>query len=137
MIRHLDARGMALHLASGGIDTVVARVGKRAGFHRVSANHFLVRNGCLTGEVRQPVLDAEAKATILRTESDGHPENMIALGDGANDCAMVEAAGLGLAIGPLEPLAHKANGWICSGRLDSVPFFAGYAGHWVPVPGPG
>ena len=117
--------GWKLHLVSGGLEVVVDRVQERLGFQRGSGNYAVVKDGFLTGELRKPILRAETKRKILFTEGGGTARWMVALGDGANDIAMVREAGLGIAVGPLRPLDRQANGWITSGRLESLVLLAG------------
>ncbi len=123
LIATLAAHGVRTMLVSGGFTAFADPVGEMLGFDRVVANRLDIdENGLLTGTVALPIVDAAAKRAALVAEagSRGGPSRAIAIGDGANDIAMVEAAGLGLAHHPKPALAAAADGTIRHGDLTSV-----------------
>ena len=97
----MAALGADTALVSGGFTFFSARVAAAAGFASNSANRLIVADGVLTGEVARPILGREAKLAALRgarrRPSASAPTPSLAVGDGANDGAMVSAAGLGVA----------------------------------------
>ena len=94
---------------------------------------LIVADGKLTGEVTDPILGREAKLealAALTAERGLTPADAIAVGDGANDLAMVEAAGLGVAYRAKPALADKANA-----RLDHSDLTALLALQGIAAPG--
>jgi phosphoserine phosphatase len=100
LVRTMAAQGAATALVSGGFSFFSERVAEAAGFARHRANRLDAKDGVLTGEVARPILGRAAKLAALReiaAEAGIEPEAVLAVGDGANDADMVEAAGLGVA----------------------------------------
>jgi phosphoserine phosphatase len=116
-------------LVSGGFTFFTQRVAAAAGFD-VHHAHVLVDDGrALTGEVGDPVLDRDAKkATLLRlAEQRGLKLSAtLAVGDGANDLAMLAVAGLGVAYHAKPIVARDARARIDHGNLRAVLFAQGY-----------
>ena len=99
LLQTLRAKGVRCVLVSGGFTYFTGRVAEAAGFEADRANRFIIEGDALTGEVAEPILGREAKLAALREEAAGlgiDPSSAIAIGDGANDLAMIEAAGLGV-----------------------------------------
>ena len=93
-------RGGVVGVVSGGFHEILDHVAPPIGVDRWRANRLAVTDGALSGEVDGEIVDAEAKAHWLRTwaaELGVAPGATLAIGDGANDLRMMEAAGLGLA----------------------------------------
>ena len=87
-------------LVSGGFTFFTSRVREELGFHEDHSNQLEIKNGMLTGRVIPPILGKEAKlATMLATckQMNISPEEVMAVGDGANDLPMLLAAGMGVA----------------------------------------
>lgn len=117
------ARGIRTVLVSGGFLQFAEPVAARLGFDAVYANRLLSADGILTGRVATPILGADAKRERLLSECAalGVPaEAAVAVGDGANDLAMIEAAGLGLAYRAKPKVAAAADGEIAHTDLTSV-----------------
>lgn len=92
--------GALTALVSGGFTVFVEPVAKTLGFDRAVGNVLEIENGRLTGSIAEPILDAARKRDILHnlaTELDLSPSHVLAVGDGANDIPMLQAAGLGIA----------------------------------------
>ena len=88
------------YLVSGGFDFITGPVAAMCGFHDYHANHMNVDNGRILGTVKLPVLDREAKASYLKhycKVEDIDISEAATIGDGANDLAMLQAAGMGVA----------------------------------------
>jgi phosphoserine phosphatase len=112
LVRTMAARGAMTALVSGGFTFFTERVAARAGFAMTRANTLLFENGYLTGEVGVPILGRAAKRETLDalcTEGGFDPSAVIAVGDGANDLAMVEVAGIGVAYKAKPPLREAAT----------------------------
>ena len=136
LIATLAAHGVRTMLVSGGFTAFAEPVGDSLGFDRVVANLLEVEDGKLTGRVALPIVDAAAKRAALIAEAGarGGAARAIAIGDGANDIAMVEAAGLGLAWRPKPALAAVADGTIRHGDLATVLSALGIARDRWTVP---
>lgn len=99
LIRTMRARGAQTALVTGGFDIFAAPVAQQLGFHDVFANRLRSADGVLSGEVAEPILGPDAKEARLHTLCAEHAiqsDQVIAVGDGANDKAMITAAGLGV-----------------------------------------
>ncbi len=100
LVKTMRKRGAYTVLVSGGFSFFTARVANAIGFDTEEANVLMLQNETLTGEVRPPVLGKESKRDALLNfckERKVSPDLTIAVGDGANDALMVEAAGMGVA----------------------------------------
>ena len=128
MVRTMAANGARCVLVSGGFTFFAARVAELAGFHAARANWLKVEGDQLTGEVGEPILGREAKLQALNEESAalGGPAACLAIGDGANDLAMIEAAGLGVAYRAKPLVAERAAARVDRGDLTTVLHFQGY-----------
>jgi len=121
LARTMAALGAETALVSGGFDFFASRVAAAAGFARAQANRLVVADGRLTGAVARPILGREAKLAALRALSEGvGPEAAVAVGDGANDLAMVSAAGLGVAWRAKPALAEAADARLDHSDLTAV-----------------
>lgn len=129
LVRTMQANGAHTVLVSGGFTFFTSRVARAAGFESHRGNTLLDDGHALTGQVGQPILGREAKLAALEDESTarGGPGNAIAIGDGANDLAMIKAAGLGLAYDAKPVVAAQADAAISATDLRTALFFQGYA----------
>ena len=99
-IATLKAHGIKTMLVSGGFTFFTERLKARLGLDFAHANTLEVVDGKLTGQVLGDIVDAQAKAYLLnhtRVELDLHGEQVIAIGDGANDLKMMAQAGSSIA----------------------------------------
>ncbi len=129
LVRTMRAHGALTALVSGGFTFFTERVAERAGFMRNQANRLLVENGALTGDVSRPILGREAKLAALRefaAELDVSTDDALAVGDGANDLAMIGAAGLGVAFRAKPAVAAAADAAIQHGDLTALLYLQGY-----------
>jgi phosphoserine phosphatase len=130
LVRTLRAKGVRCVLVSGGFTFFTGRVAEAAGFHADRANRFIIEDERLTGQVGEPILGREAKLAALREEAGRlgvRPSAAIAIGDGANDLAMIEDAGLGIAYRAKPVVAAQADCRIDHADLTAVLYFQGYA----------
>lgn len=129
LVRTMAAHGAHCVLVSGGFDRVTGVVRERLGFHRDQANHLEVSDGRLTGTARKPVVDAMTKLATLRETAMTAGctlADCLAIGDGANDRPMVEAAGLGIAYRAKPALAAATSVRIDHTDLRAALYFQGY-----------
>ena len=123
LIAALHAAGWPVGVVSGGFLEVVQPLAESLGIRFVRANRLEVADGRLTGRVTGPVVDAEAKAEALRefAAAEGVPlEWTVAIGDGANDLLMLEAAGLGIAFNAKPVVCDQADVAVLGKPLDAV-----------------
>lgn len=134
LVRTMRAHGAFALLVSGGFTFFTSRVAAAAGFDAHRANELLVAEGALTGTVAEPILGREAKrASLVESAKErGLPlADALAVGDGANDLAMIEAAqqagGLGVAYRAKPLLTSAAQARVDHGDLTALLFLQGYA----------
>jgi phosphoserine phosphatase len=130
LVRTMARHGAVTALVSGGFTWFSARVAAAAGFDRHRANALIFEDGRLSGRVALPILGREAKRETLlalAAETGTDRADVVAVGDGANDLAMVEAAGLGVAYRARPALAERAGARIEHGDLTAVLALQGYA----------
>ena len=121
------AGGTAL-LVSGGFTHFTGPVAAEIGFDRAIANRLIVRDGVLTGDVETPIVDAQTKkSTLLDTLAAMNlpVSASIAIGDGANDIPMIEAAGLGVAYHAKPKTQAAADACVRFGDLNVVRYALG------------
>ncbi len=125
----MRANGAHCVLVSGGFDVYCGHVAERLGFDSYQANRLEIVDGRLTGRVEKPILDRTAKqACLLRLVQElAIPASAtLAVGDGANDLAMVLAAGLGVAYHAKPILADAAAMRVDHGDLSALLYAQGY-----------
>ncbi|WP_163229683.1 phosphoserine phosphatase SerB [Caulobacter rhizosphaerae] len=129
LVRTMAAHGARCALVSGGFTFFTSRVADAAGFHLNRANTLIEAGGLLTGTVGDPILGKEAKLAALREETAALgliPADALAVGDGANDLAMIEAAGLGVAYRAKPIVAAQAHAKVDHADLTALLYFQGY-----------
>ena len=129
LVRTMRANGAYTCLVSGGFTLFTTRVAEMIGFQENRANELLVENGKLTGKVAEPILGREAKlATLvdLRESFDIDNLDTMVVGDGANDLAMIEQAGAGVAYHAKPAVAAAAGMRIDHGDLTALLYIQGY-----------
>lgn len=130
LVMTMRRNGAATALVSGGFEFFTSRVAASAGFESNQANVLEVADGRLAGTVREPILGREAKLAALERLRRAHglePASTMAVGDGANDLAMLEAAGLGVAYRAKPIVAEQAHAAITHGDLTALLYLQGYA----------
>jgi phosphoserine phosphatase len=129
LVRTMAVNGARCVLVSGGFTFFTSRVAEAAGFHANRANTLIEDGGALSGAVGEPILGREAKLAALLEEAKAlgiTPASAIAIGDGANDLAMIEAAGLGVAYRAKPVVAAQAHCAVDHADLTAVLYFQGY-----------
>lgn len=121
--------GATCALVSGGFTYFTSRVAASVGFQSNQANTLLIKDGSLTGEVADPILGKEAKRQALHAFTRDLGLNAIdslAVGDGANDLAMIGDAGLGVAFHAKPVVAAAAAAQVNHGDLSALLYIQGY-----------
>jgi phosphoserine phosphatase len=129
LVATMRAHGAVTALVSGGFTYFTALVAARLGFDIHRANVLLDDGAALTGEVGEPILDRDAKLAALRELAAAHgldPADTLATGDGANDLAMLRAAGLGIAFRAKPVVAAEARAQVNHAGLRALLFAQGY-----------
>ena len=136
LVRTMAAHGAYTALVSGGFTWFTGRVAVQAGFDTHRANRLLDDGAALTGAVAEPILDRDAKRAALTELAAAHGlvlDDTLAVGDGANDLAMIGAAGLGVAYHAQPVVAAAARVRIEHTDLRALLFLQGYpASAFVP-----
>ncbi|HIE40975.1 MAG TPA: tryptophan synthase subunit beta [Thiomicrorhabdus sp.] len=100
LVQTMNGLGAMTALVSGGFTYFTSKVAAETGFQINQANILEIENAALTGKVRRPILGREAKLESLNALCEARgimADDVIAVGDGANDLMMIEAAGMGVA----------------------------------------
>ena len=130
LIATLRKNGTYTCLVTGGFTLFTQRIAALIGFDENRANTLVVdADRRLTGEVAEPIFGREAKlATLIELTRKFNlaPENTLAAGDGANDIAMIQAAGLGVAYHAKPKVAQAAAARIDHGDLTALLYAQGY-----------
>ncbi len=116
-------------LVSGGFAFFAARIADKLNFNRYQCNDLNVTDGVLDGTVVEPILGRAAKAEILTawaTEMGLAAEDVLAVGDGSNDLAMLGIAGMGVAFRAKPAVAESARYRITHGDLTALLYLQGY-----------
>lgn len=128
LVRTLKRLGWTVGIVSGGFTAVTDDLREELGLDHALANVLEVVDGRLTGRVVGAVVDRAAKAAALRRfalEEGLLPEQTVAIGDGANDLDMLDAAGLGIAFNAKPVVRDAADAALSVPFLDAVLFLLG------------
>ena len=100
LVKELHKRGYKVGLVSGGFHETVDRLAEQLGIDYVKANRLEIQQGLLTGQVLGEIVTKDTKLAMLKAwaaENNLELNQTIAMGDGANDLPMIQAAGIGIA----------------------------------------
>ncbi|WP_230291073.1 phosphoserine phosphatase SerB [Croceicoccus sp. Ery5] len=122
LVETLNARGCHTVLVTGGFHSFADPVAEVLGFSRVVGNVLGVANGRLTGDLAAAIVDSSVKKKTLKGEMErlGPNARSLAMGDGANDIPMIEAADYGISYYAKPKARAASDGWIERGDLTSV-----------------
>jgi phosphoserine phosphatase len=129
LVQTMRANGAFAALVSGGFTAFTSHVAGEVGFDVDQANRLHIAEGHLTGTVAVPILGREAKLIALQRYQEARglaQSDTLAVGDGANDLAMIKAAGLGVAYRAKPAVSAAASASIVYGDLTSLLFLQGY-----------
>lgn len=130
LVRTMRAHGGYCALVSGGFTLFTGAVAARIGFDEHRSNTLEVEGDRLAGRVAEPILGRDAKLDrliALRDTLGLARSDVMAVGDGANDLAMLGEAGLGVAFRAKPAVAAAAHARIDHNDLDALLFVQGYA----------
>ena len=135
LVRTMRARGAETVLVSGGFTRFAEPVAAEIGFDRAIANVLEIDGAMLAGTVTKPIVDSSTKQRTLldaRAALGLAPHETLAIGDGANDLAMIKRAGLGVAYHAKPIVAAAAGARIDRGDLTALLYAQGIGRHeWV------
>jgi phosphoserine phosphatase len=129
LVATMRAHGAYTCLVSGGFTVFTGPIARLIGFDEHRSNRLVTENQKLAGRVEEPILGREAKRTTLvelRGRLGLRPEEAMAVGDGANDLAMLGEAGLGVAYRAKPAVAAAAHARIDHGDLTALLYLQGY-----------
>ena len=128
LVQTMRAGGASCLLVSGGFLSFAEPIARAVGFDRVKANRLVFAGGKLSGEVGDPIVDAMAKRDALveaREQLGLRHEDVLSIGDGANDKLMIEEAGLGVAFRAKPALVEVADAELKHHGLDALLWVQG------------
>lgn len=130
LVRTMKANGGYCALVSGGFTVFTRHIASAIGFDENRANTLLEKDTVLTGLVAEPILGQDAKRDRLHQLVSEHaldPARTLAVGDGANDLAMIRDAGTGVAFHAKPAVAEEADVRIDHGDLTALLYMQGYS----------
>jgi phosphoserine phosphatase len=125
----MRANGATCALVSGGFSYFTRKIREQLGFDCDQANEILIDREVLTGTVREPILDKNAKLAALERLAGERKlplSDTLAVGDGANDLPMLQAAGLGVAFHAKPAVASEVAIRIDHSDLTALLYLQGY-----------
>ena len=131
LVRVLKQLGYKLALLSGGFQLFVDHICEEFHLDYGFANSLEWQDGRLTGELLGEIVDGQRKAQLLQKIAAREgivPEQVVAIGDGANDVQMLAIAGLGIAFNAKPVLQERASGQLNQPNLDALLYFLGLSG---------
>jgi len=134
LVATMRANGAFTALVSGGFRVYTARIRDELGFDLDVANDLVIADGRLAGTVGEPIFGRDAKLTTLKRLAADRTLPLaatLAVGDGANDIAMIEAAGLGIAYHARPAVAARARRRIEHSDLTALLYAQGYSAEQI------
>jgi phosphoserine phosphatase len=134
LVRVLKRLGYSIAIISGGFSRAAEALKRRLNIDYAYSNNLEIADGKLTGRVVGPIVNAQRKAELLETIAQAEGillDQVIAVGDGANDALMLERAGLGIAFRAKPKLRESADTSISASGLDAILYLLGISGREV------
>jgi phosphoserine phosphatase len=128
LVKILKKLGYKTAVISGGFTFFTDRLKNELGLDYAFANELEIKDGKLTGKVLGEIINGESKAEILEDIADKENislDQVVAIGDGANDLLMLDKAGLGIAFNAHKTVREKADYNISQKNLDSIIYLLG------------
>jgi phosphoserine phosphatase len=135
LIGTLKMLGYKTAILSGGFNFFAQHLQRRLGIDYVFANDLDIADGVVTGEVRTPIVDGARKAELLReiaTQENISLDQVVAVGDGANDLPMLGIAGMGIAFRAKPLVRQTASHAVSFLGLDSLLYLIGVRDRDLP-----
>nr|WP_092568072.1 phosphoserine phosphatase SerB [Aidingimonas halophila] len=129
LMRNLKRLGYRTAIVSGGFTYFARHLQSRLGFDDIHANELVIDDGRVTGGVQEPIVDAERKAELLCAiaEREGLTlDQVVAVGDGANDLKMLASSGMGVAFHAKPLVREQASYSIATLGLDALLYLLGH-----------
>lgn len=136
-IRTVKGLGYRTAIVSGGFKYFAENFRVRLGMDYAFANELEFEGDVLTGKVTGQIVNAQQKAFILELlaqQESIHMEQVVAIGDGANDLPMLAKAGLGIAFHAKEKVRKEARHQMSHGPMTSILYFLGIPGGHLDGP---
>jgi phosphoserine phosphatase len=128
LVRVLKRLGYKIAVISGGFSRAAEALKRRLGVDYAYSNNLEVQGGKLTGRISGPIVNGQRKAELLETIAQAEGvllDQVIAVGDGANDALMLDRAGLGIAFHAKPKLREAADTSISAAGLDAILYLLG------------
>ena len=128
LVRTLGRLGYRFAMVSGGFSQITDRLARELGIHYSRANELEIEGGRLTGRIRGAVVDRAGKAEALHqfaADLGVSADAVVAIGDGANDLDMLNAAGLGIAYNAKPVVQDAAHTAVNVPYLDAIMYLLG------------
>ena len=129
LFKNLRLYGFKIAILSGGFTYFGEFLQKKLGVDYVYANTLDLENGKLTGKVVEPIIDGNKKAELLNKiakQERINRQQIVAVGDGANDLPMLSEAGLGIAFRAKPLVRESAKQVLSTHGLDSILYLLGF-----------
>jgi phosphoserine phosphatase len=129
LVRTMRNHGAKCYIVSGGFMPIATPVAESCGFHAAHANDMDLADGQIVGTVKKPILGRNAKAEIMADYCQRlqlHSDDVAAIGDGANDLAMLQKAGMGVAFRGKPLLRNAIRLQLNHTNLTGLLFLQGY-----------
>jgi len=130
-IKTVKSLGYKVGLISGGFSFFAEALKEKLDLDYAFANDLVIKDGALTGEVEGTIINAQQKALLLKVISQQEKislEQVVAIGDGANDLPMLSTAGLGIAFHAKDIVRREAQNHMSHGPMTSILYFLGIPG---------
>jgi phosphoserine phosphatase len=133
-LKTVKTLGYKVALISGGFTFFADALKVKLGLDYSFANELEIANGALTGKVKGTIVNANQKAMLVKLISQQENislEQVVAIGDGANDLPMLATAGLGIAFHAKDIVRKEAQQHMSHGPMTSILYFLGIPGPTV------
>jgi len=130
-IKTVKNLGYKVALISGGFSFFADALKTKLDLDYAFANDLVIKDGALTGEVEGTIINANQKALLLKVIAQQEKislEQVVAIGDGANDLPMLATAGLGIAFHAKDKVRKEAQNHMSHGPMTSILYFLGIPG---------